>query len=215
MDFYPSITDNLLTKTLKWAQKYHNITVTEFDALMHARRTILYDHKGNVLPQKNSKNQFDVSMGANDGAEICELVGLYILIEIHKNIDFTSVGLYRDDGLAVIRSAFGSSLDRYRKKLITLFQDNELKITVITGKTSINFCLNSESFQPYRKPNDEPLYIDRNSNHPPTILSRLPQTISKRISSLSSNFELFSRAAPIYNAALENAGYKERVKYDS
>ena len=148
---------------------------------MHARRTILCDHKGNVWTKKNSKNQFDVSMGANDGAEICELVGLYILTEIHKNIDFTSVGLYRDDGLAVIRSASGSSLDRYRKKLITLFQDNELKITVKTGKTSINFldinfCLNSELYQPYRKPNDEPLYINRNSNHPPTILSRLPQT---------------------------------------
>ena len=205
--FYPSITDNPLIKTLKWAHKYHNIAVTEFDATMHARRTILYDHNGKVWTTRNSKNLFDVSMGANDGAEICELIGLYILTEIHKNIDFTSVGLHRDDGLAVIRSASGSSLDRYRKKLITLFEDNELKITVETGKTSlnvldINFCLNSESYQPYRKPSDEPLYINRNSNHPPTILPRLPQTISKRISSLSSNFELFSRAAPIYNAAL-------------
>ena len=54
-------------------------------------------------------------MGANDGAEICELVGLYILTEIHKNIDFTSIGLYRDDGLAVTRSASGSSMDRYWK----------------------------------------------------------------------------------------------------
>ena len=219
-DFYPSITDDLLIKTLNWAQVNHSIAVTEFDAIMHARRTILYDHKGNVWTKKKSKNQLDVSMGANDGAEICELVGLYIHTEIHKNIDFTSVGLYRDDGLAVIRSASGSSLYRYRKKLITLFQDYELKITVKTGNTSINFldinfCLNSESYQPYMKPNDEPLYIKRNSNHPPTILSRLPQTISKRISSLSSNFELFSRAAPIYNAALENAGYTERVKYDS
>ena len=78
-----------------------------------------------------------------------------------------------------------------------------------------DFYLNSESYQPYRKPNDEPLHINRISNHPPTILSRLPQTISKRISSLSSNYELFSRAAPMYNAALENAGYTERVKYDS
>ena len=75
--------------------------------------------------------------------------------------------------------------------------------------------LNNISTFSYRKPNDEPLYINRNSNHPPTILSRLPQIISKRISSLSSNFELFSRAAPIYNAALENAGYTERVKYES
>ena len=74
-------------------------------------------------------------MGANDGASMCGLVELYILTEIHKNINFTSVGLYRDVGLAVIRSTSGSSLERYRKKLITLLQDNELKITVITGKT--------------------------------------------------------------------------------
>ena len=147
-----------------------------------------------------------MSLGANDGAMICEHVGLYILTEIHENIDFTSVGLYRDDGLAVMRSASGSSLDIYRKIFIALFQDNELNITVKTVKTSIDFldinvCLNTESYQPYRKPNDEPLYISHNSNRPPTILSRLPQTISKRIYSLSSNFELFSRAAPIYNAA--------------
>ena len=45
-----------------------------------------------------------MSMGANDGAEICELVWLYILTEIHKDIDFTSIGIYRDDGLALMRS---------------------------------------------------------------------------------------------------------------
>ena len=96
VDFYPSITDNLLIKTLKWAQKYHNIALTEFDAMMHARRTILFDHKGNVWTKKNSKNQFDVSMRANDEAEICELVGLNILTEIHRNIDFTSVDYYTE-----------------------------------------------------------------------------------------------------------------------
>ena len=67
---------------------------------MYARRTILYDHKGNVWTKKKTKKQFNISMGANDGAEICELVGLYILTVIHKNIDLTN--LYRDDGLAVI-----------------------------------------------------------------------------------------------------------------
>ena len=80
-------------------------------------------------------------MGANDGAEICKVVGLYILTEVHENIYFTSVDLFRDDGLAVIRSTSGSFLDKFRKKLISLFQDNELRITVNTGKTSINLCL--------------------------------------------------------------------------
>ena len=142
VDFYPSITDNLLTKTLKWAQKYHNISVAEFDAIMHARRTILYDHKGNDW-KKQLKKPIRRVNGTGQG--------LYILTEIHKNIDFKRVGLYRIDGLAVIRSSSGSSLDRYRKKLITLFQDNELKITVKTGKISINFldinfCLHTESY---------------------------------------------------------------------
>ena len=135
VDFNPSIADNLLTKTHKWAQRYHYITVTEFETIMHARRTIQYDHKGNDWTKKDSKYHFDVSMGANDGAEICFLIGLSKLTEFHKNIDFTNVGLYRDDGLAVIRSTSGSSLDRNRKKLISFYQDNEVKITVYTVKT--------------------------------------------------------------------------------
>ena len=92
------------------------------------------------------------------------------------------------------------------------------RLTFLCRKKSlldIIFCLYSESYQLCRKPNGEPLHISRNSNHPPTILSRLPQTISMRISSLSSNYKLFSRAAPIYNAALQNAGYAVKIYYNS
>ena len=56
VDFHQSITDNPLNKTLKWAQKYHNIAVTEFDAKMHARTTIPFDHKGIVWTKKTKKN---------------------------------------------------------------------------------------------------------------------------------------------------------------
>ena len=52
---------------------------------MHARRAILYDHKGSVWTKKDSKYQFDVSMGTNDGAEICFLVWLYIHTEVYKD----------------------------------------------------------------------------------------------------------------------------------
>ena len=44
------------------------------------------------MDQENSKSQFDVSMGANDGAEICELVELIILTEVRINEEFTCVG---------------------------------------------------------------------------------------------------------------------------
>ena len=55
---------------------------------------------------------------------------------------------YAEDGITVMQSTSGNSLDRFRKKLIKHFQDNEQKITVETGNTSINlldmnYCLNS------------------------------------------------------------------------
>lgn len=54
---------------------------------------------GNTWCKKRST--FDVTMGSFDGAETCELVGLYLLSQLqHLNID---VGLYRDDGLAVTK----------------------------------------------------------------------------------------------------------------
>jgi hypothetical protein len=63
--------------------------------------------------------------------------------------------------------------DKVRKKLPTLFEKFNLKITAQVNHQSVNFLdvtfnLTEERFQPYRKPNFEPIYIDSRSNHPPT-----------------------------------------------
>ena len=61
------------------------------------------------------QGHFDVTMGSNDGAEICELVGLFLLSLIAEKYRKEDTGLYRDDGLAVIRSRNGRQADVYRK----------------------------------------------------------------------------------------------------
>ena len=53
--------------------------------------------------------EFDVSMGAFDGAEVCELIGLYALWNIKQKLNMESVGLYRDDGLGVLKSQSGAN----------------------------------------------------------------------------------------------------------
>ena len=53
---------------------------------------------------------FDVTMGSYDGAEICELVGLYLLSQL-QNLNI-NVGLYRDDGLAVTKHTKRSGEDK-------------------------------------------------------------------------------------------------------
>ena len=46
-------------------------------------------------------------MGSLDGAETSELVGLYILNKIKQELPHDHIGLYRDDGLAIIDNGNG------------------------------------------------------------------------------------------------------------
>ena len=77
-------------------------------------------------------------MGAYDSAEVSELVGLYLLNQLENVIPQTQVGLYRDDGLAVLNLT-GSQIDRVRKKIIQIFQQNGLKIKVHSNIKTVNF----------------------------------------------------------------------------
>ena len=54
-------------------------------------------------------------MGAFDGAEICELVGTYLLSILAEKYPKEDIGLYRDDGLAVFKNKSGPQLERIKK----------------------------------------------------------------------------------------------------
>jgi len=43
-------------------------------------------------------------MGSYDDAEVCELVGLFILNDLCNIYGKENIGLYRDDGLAVFKN---------------------------------------------------------------------------------------------------------------
>jgi hypothetical protein len=96
-EFYPSITEELLLKALEYAATYCTISQQDKNIIVNAKKSLLYDK--NVPWTKKGASVFDVTMGSFDGAETCELVGLFILSQLqHLNIN---IGLYRDDGLSV------------------------------------------------------------------------------------------------------------------
>ena len=69
-------------------------------------------------------------MGSYDGAEVCELVGLYILNKLCKKYSRkASIGLYRDDGLAALKRIGPRSADKIRKEFSAIFEDFGLRIT--------------------------------------------------------------------------------------
>ena len=72
---------------------------------------------------KSTDSCFDVTMESYDGAEICEFVGIFILKSLADKIDQQEIGLYRDDGLMILRNANGPKTDRTRKYIIKVMKD--------------------------------------------------------------------------------------------
>ena len=71
--------------------------------------------------KKEKDGSLDVTMGSYDGAEACELVGALILSKLRPLLVDQCVGLYRDDGLAIMKDATGHDADRTRKQIIQIF----------------------------------------------------------------------------------------------
>ena len=125
-----------------------------------------------------------------------------MLNQLQQCIPANQIGLYRDDGLAIIPQANGPKLDRIRKKNTALFKEEGLKITIETNLVEVDFLdvtlnLDSGKYFPFRKPNDTPLYINKQSNHPPTIIKELPRIINRRLSDISCNKEEFDKAKEV------------------
>ena len=102
---------------------------------------------------------FDNTMESFDGAEICELVGLYLLDKLSSLIGRKKVGLYRDDGLTAINSSSGHVLDQITKNIIALIKNEGLSITIEanlfeTDFLDVTFNLPTGKFFPFRKPNN-------------------------------------------------------------
>ena len=53
---------------------------------------------------KKENGSFDVTLGAYDGAKVCELIGIYMLYLIGKKYDSKNIGLFRDDGLTLFKN---------------------------------------------------------------------------------------------------------------
>jgi hypothetical protein len=105
------------------------ISKQHITTIKHARKSFLFNN-GNPSVKRNNNSLFDVTMGCFDGAEICELVGLYILNNLPKKFGKDFVGLYRDDGLALIKGKSGRVIDSARKDLCKLFRQYDLGVTL-------------------------------------------------------------------------------------
>ena len=111
-------------------------------------------------------------MGSFDGAEICEVVALYIQSNLENILPKTNFGLYRDDGLIFLRNLNSQQMNKKRKAIIKIFKDIGFSIDIQTNLEEVDFLevtLNLENgiYLQFKKPNDKLLYIHSSLNHPP------------------------------------------------
>ena len=82
--------ESLLNQSLDLAEKYINVSSEDKAIVKHARKSLLFKIK-------KENGLIDVTMGAYDGAEVCELVGIFILYQLSRKYNKNNIDLYRDD----------------------------------------------------------------------------------------------------------------------
>ena len=158
-------------------------------------------------------------MGCLDGTEVSDLTGLYILSKTKSVFETQNdVGLYRDGGLGIFRNLSGPEIERVRKEIITIFKECGLSLTTKTNLKVVQFLdieldLINNTYRPYKKPNDNPMYINVKSNHPLSIIKQIPPSINRRLSNLSSDEEVFLNNIQPCRQALKKSGFRDELTY--
>ena len=173
VNFYPNITENLLTNSINWARQFVDISKQDETIILQAKKSLLFND--NTPWIKNRNSDFDVAQGSYDGAETCELVGLFILADLSE-LDRMNAGLYRDDGLSVTPVP-PRQAETLKKKIGAIFAKHGLSITAQANITRTDFLdvffdLEADTYKSYNKPNNIPQYVHRLSNHPPLNLEK-------------------------------------------
>ena len=160
-----------------------SITKKGIEGIFHARKSLLYYNDEPWV--KKGESNFDVSMGAYDGPEVCELIGIFMLSLLSKHINKNHIGLYRDDGLAILKNTSSPEAEKLKKKFQKLVKEKDLDIIApcnlkITNYLDITLNLNDGLYRLYRKPNEETNYIPISLDHLPSIIKEIPRSFEKR-----------------------------------
>ena len=211
--------EELLNRSISFSRSITTDSNSVIIIINHSRKPLLFD-KTSPWVKKGIDSLFDVTIGSDDGIEIYELVGLYLLNRLSTAINKSGVGLYRDDGLAAINNANGPKLDRVRKDIIALFKEKGLSIIIETNLIETDFLdftsnLVTKKYFPFRKANKTPLYTNFFFNHLPTTIKQLPKIINKRIPDFSCNKEEIEKAKSVYETALKDSGHSLSMSFNN
>ena len=216
-EFYPSITEEILEQAISFAKSLTDIDDHKIRTIKHCRKSVLF-HNSVAWKKKTKASCFGVTINSYDGLEVCELVGTFILSGLGSIIGKKNTGLYRDDGLVVLRNMNARGTNKMRKIIIEIFKEIGFQLEIKTNFKKVEFLdvtfnLITGLYTIYKKPNDNLLYINTSYDHSPQIVKEIANSINKRLCENSANEQVFNTVKPVYENALHKSGYKSSLKY--
>ena len=172
---------------------------------MYVRKTVLFRHEEPWM-KNNRGEDFNVPMERHGVSE--NLVSIYFLKQVQLSKKRTV--LDHKEMMFCVNSDIccDPALKERKAEIITIFKCFGLSISVATNLTSadyldLDFDLTTNIYKPCRKPNDEPVYINKHYNHPLYIVQQIPLSASWKISNIILNQSKLNSFIPIYKEVLK------------
>ena len=141
----------LLNDALTFAETIINLDDQDKKVIYHSHKLLLYNQEQTWM--KEGSDLFDDSMGAHDSAEVCELIGIFLLNLLGRQYNTKNSSLYRDDGLSIFKNWSGLQMEKIKKRLRKVFKNNGLDIIIacnmkIVNYLNVTFNLNDGTYRP-------------------------------------------------------------------
>ena len=99
-------------------------------------------------------------MGGYEGAEVCELVGTYLIHKLSLKCNKNDIGLYLDDGLVIFKNFTGPKSEKVKKDIQNFFKENEVDILIQSNMKRVNYLditlnLEKSAYCTYQKENNQ------------------------------------------------------------
>ena len=111
-----------------------------------------------------------------------------------------------------------AEIERKKKEIVKRFKECGLSITIQCNSKLVDFLdvtldLYNNLYKPFGKPNNKPIYMNKQSNHPPNVVEQLPKSIAKRVLDTSSSKDITDKSISIYKNVLYESGFKEELEW--
>ena len=158
-EFYPSISKELLLKAITYAKTLVSISDEKINTIMHSRKSLLF------MDKEKWRSRFWCDNGESWWHRIMRASGFMYSPQF---------------GWEVMKTQ-DSFVSWWWISLFWIYQR-----TCETNLKAVNFLdvtlnLTTGKYQPYNKPDNDPLYINILSNHPPNIIKNLQAIYLKEL----------------------------------